>query len=154
MPQFMSEFRINDEVSLELLIDALLKARDAKVKGINITKSSMKYNLEIPVREEGLPNWSFRINNIDEKFVKPKNENDFHYNCKVIEASRENVDKLFKEMDTLKQWKAEALEVLNPILDYMRENDPEMRIGENISDRVIMHLSRSLKVIPDETGAL
>lgn len=145
MPQFMSEFRINDEVSLELLIDALLKARDAKVKGINITKSKMKYNLEIPVREEGKTHWSFRINNIDEDLVKEKNENDFAYNSKVIAGTREDIDKLHKQIDTLNRWKAESIEVLGPILDYMRENDHEMKIGESISKRVIMHLEKVLK---------
>ena len=145
MPSYVSEFRINDEVSLELLIDALLKARDAKVKGINITKSKMKYNLEIPVREEGKPHWSFRINNIDEDLVKEKNENDFAYNSKVIAGTREDIDKLHKQIDTLNRWKAESIEVLGPILDYMRENDHEMKIGESISKRVIMHLEKVLK---------
>lgn len=136
-PTLPSKFTIDDEVSLSLLADLLLYARDGVIKGVNFTRGKVKYNLQVPIRQEGQPDRYFRMTNIDSAFVLPKNENGFQYNSKVIDAQREIMDKLQKEVEDLRRWKKEFSDEWFPVMDFMREHDTELRIGDSMCERLI-----------------
>lgn len=137
-----SQFTIDDEASLELLADLLLNAREAKIKGVNFTRGKVKYNLQVPIKQEGQPIRYFRMTNIDSAFLLPRNENEFQYNSKIIDAQREIMDKLQKEIEDLRRWKKEFSDEWFPVMEFMQEKCTDLKVGESIRVKTIEILTQ------------
>jgi hypothetical protein len=87
-----SAFQPGDKVGLETLINLLYDAKDADVVAVSFANDKVKYNLSIPIKNDGHPNTLrtyFRLANVDSAFVGPPVENGFQYNSMVaVEARR------------------------------------------------------------------
>lgn len=83
MEKLPSEFQPGDNVGLQMLIDLLQEAKDARVNAVNFSNSKVKYNIEVPVGDG-----YFRLANIDSAFIHAPIENGFQYNDKVAIESR------------------------------------------------------------------
>jgi hypothetical protein len=86
MEKLPSAFQPGDKVGLQMLIDLMGEARDAKVNAVNFSNSKVRYNIEIPIGDG-----YFRLANIDSAFLHPPVDNEFQHNDKVaIEARRQH----------------------------------------------------------------
>lgn len=85
MEKLPSAFQPGDKVGLQMLIDLMQEAKDARVNAVNFSNSKVRYNIEVPVNDG-----YFRLANIDSAFLHAPIENGFQYNDKVsVEARRQ-----------------------------------------------------------------
>lgn len=83
MEKLPSAFQPGDKVGLQMLIDLMQEAKDARINAVNFSNSKVKYNIEVPVNDG-----YFRLANIDSAFLHAPIENGFHYNDKVAVEAR------------------------------------------------------------------
>lgn len=123
------DVRLGDGLGMELRAGKVIKKHSA------IDEYPYAYDLEFTtsIDDENKKRHTTRIHNVSTSLCTKRTPS-------YIERQTISDKKLGKELEDLRRWKKEFSDEWFPVMEFMREHDTELRIGDSIAKKVIDHL--------------
>lgn len=132
---------LKDYIAINEFVDVIIpnvgQLRAGKVikKHVVIETLDHSYDLEFTraIDDETKTRSTVRIYNVEKSFCWKRTE-------EYLDQQYADDKAKVKELEDLRRWKKEFSDEWFPVMEFMREHDTELRIGDSIAKKVIDHL--------------